>query len=113
MTTVMSNTPTRPPEVGHTTGSVLGQVPGLSLRQIDYWERIGAIAPSVAAADGSGTYRAWSDRDVQRLRAIIEMRESLSGLVHQSGFSADGIRAVWDGLADADEVTIGPITVSL
>lgn len=43
---------------------------GVTYRQLDYWDRIGLIGPSVANCFGTGTYRRWSDEDVLRVRII-------------------------------------------
>lgn len=39
------------------------RVAGISYRQLDYWVRNGILQPTVDA-DGPGTQRRWSDRDV-------------------------------------------------
>ena len=43
---------------------------GVTFRQLDYWDRIGLIGPSVANCFGTGTYRRWSEDDVLRVKII-------------------------------------------
>lgn len=44
---------------------------GVTARQVDYWVRMGWVAPSVRAASGSGRPgRLWSRRDVVALRVV-------------------------------------------
>lgn len=44
---------------------------GLTYRQLDYWVRIGAIGPSISAADGYGSHRRFSDDDVRQIRVVV------------------------------------------
>ncbi|WP_313023396.1 MerR family transcriptional regulator [Mobilicoccus sp.] len=61
---------------------------GLSLRSIRYYEEAGLITPS---ARTSGGFRMYSEIDVQRLLAVMQMKPL--------GFSLEGMRGI---LADLD-----------
>lgn len=53
------------------------ELAGITYRQLDYWTRIGLIAPSVAVSNGSGTRRRFSARDVKVVAALgmVEPRQ--------------------------------------
>lgn len=48
---------------------------GVTYRQLDYWTRIGLVAPSLGQATGSGTRRAFSGHDV----AVVKVLGAVSG----------------------------------
>lgn len=48
---------------------------GLSYRQLDYWVRKRILTPSIEA-NGSGTRRQFSDRDVAMLLVLASLRKS-------------------------------------
>lgn len=54
--------------------SEVARLTGLTLRQLDYWDRTGFVKPSVAPASGRGSARFYSFRDVVRLRVAKELR---------------------------------------
>jgi DNA-binding transcriptional MerR regulator len=43
---------------------------GITYRQLDYWARTGLVEPSVRSAQGSGTQRLYSFRDVVVLKIV-------------------------------------------
>jgi DNA-binding transcriptional MerR regulator len=43
---------------------------GVSYRRLDYWARLGLVAPSVCECAGSGTRRRWSPADVLRVKRV-------------------------------------------
>lgn len=43
---------------------------GLTFRTVDRWAREGVLEPSLAAADGSGTARRYSDDDLRVAKAL-------------------------------------------
>ena len=46
------------------------QIVGITYRQLDYWARTELVRPSLADAEGSGTRRRYSYRDLLELKAI-------------------------------------------
>jgi DNA-binding transcriptional MerR regulator len=50
------------------------QLVGCSYRQLDYWTRAGLVSPTVPA-DGQGSRRAFSRRDVEQVRRIAVTAE--------------------------------------
>ena len=43
---------------------------GATYRQLDYWTRVGLVAPSVSAGIGYGTRRRWSPADVAKVAEV-------------------------------------------
>jgi DNA-binding transcriptional MerR regulator len=66
------------------------RITGVSFRNIDYWARTKFIPPSVAEAQGTGTERRYSFRDLVALRVARELREA--------GVSTQSLRRVVDFL---------------
>ena len=48
-----------------------GAVTGASLRQLDYWSRLGIFGGTARAGTGSGTQRDWDDVALVMLRAMV------------------------------------------
>lgn len=46
------------------------QIAGITYRQLDYWARTGLVVPSIRNAEGSGTQRLYSFRDILLLRVV-------------------------------------------
>ena len=57
------------PGVGY-RGPVACAAAGITYRQLDYWARTGLVEPELRAADGSGTQRLYSFRDLLMLKVI-------------------------------------------
>jgi len=51
-------------------GPQVCQLVGITYRQLDHWARTGLLRPSLAEAQGSGTKRLYSYRDVLELKVI-------------------------------------------
>ncbi|GAB2486329.1 MerR family transcriptional regulator [Luteococcus sediminum] len=51
-------------------GPVACRVAGITYRQLDYWARTDLVRPGIRAADGSGSQRLYSFRDVLLLRVV-------------------------------------------
>lgn len=47
---------------------------GVSYRQLDYWNRIGFITPSIQPASGRGTERIFSFKDLVKLKVAKQLR---------------------------------------
>jgi len=54
-------------------GPEVCRVARISYKQLDYWDRIGLVVPSVALATGSGSQRLYSADDVVVIRAIADL----------------------------------------
>jgi len=54
-------------------GPVACAAAGISYRQLDYWARTGLVEPGIREADGSGTQRLYSFRDILLLRIIKKL----------------------------------------
>ena len=52
------------------SGPQVCQIVGITYRQLDYWDRTDLLKPSLATAQGSGTQRRYSYRDLLRLKVI-------------------------------------------
>jgi DNA-binding transcriptional MerR regulator len=49
---------------------------GITYRQLDYWARTDLVRPSIADAKGSGTQRAYSYRDLVRLKVVKSLLDA-------------------------------------
>ncbi len=91
-----------PEDLGY-RGPTACSAAGISYRQLDYWARTGLVEPSVRTADGSGTQRLYSFRDVLLLKVIKRLLDA--------GVSLQQIRAAVHhlrerGTDDITEVTL-------
>src|SRR5205085_52317 len=57
-------------------GPQVCKIVGISYRQLDYWARTDLIRPSIADAQGSGTQRLYSYRDLVELRIIKQLLDA-------------------------------------
>jgi DNA-binding transcriptional MerR regulator len=53
---------------------------GLTTRQLDHWDRLGFLRPSVERASGYGSTRRYSFADIVRLRVAARLRSNGVGL---------------------------------
>ena len=76
---------------------------GLTLRQLDWWDRRGFLRPSVVAASGYGSKRRYSFTDVVKLRLAARLRAAGFGLpqVRRVVETLKRLDATQDGLASA------------
>lgn len=91
-----------PEDVGF-RGPVAAEVADITYRQLDYWARTGLVVPGVRSADGSGSQRLYSFRDILLLKVIKRL------LV--AGVSLQQIRKAIDhlrshGVSDITQVTL-------
>lgn len=56
-------------ETGY-SGTKAAKIVGITYRQLDYWTRTELVRPSLAVAEGSGSRRLYSYRDLLELRMI-------------------------------------------
>jgi DNA-binding transcriptional MerR regulator len=80
------------------------KIVGISYRQLDYWARTGLVRPSVKDAQGSGSQRLYSFRDLATLKLIKRMLDS--------GVSLQQIRRAMSTLKDLKEPALGTTLVS-
>lgn len=64
-----ASTVSPPPPVSYSSADVCA-LTGATYRQLDYWCRVGLVAPSVTAAAGYGSRRRWSSSDVDAVRRV-------------------------------------------
>jgi DNA-binding transcriptional MerR regulator len=88
-------------------GPQVCKIVGITYRQLDYWARTGLVRPSVMDANGSGTQRLYSYRDLVELKVIKQMLDA--GISLQSARKAvDALRAFDHDLASVRIVIQGP-----
>jgi hypothetical protein len=51
-------------------------IAGITYKQLDYWARTGLVEPSVRAAQGSGTRRLYSFRDILALKVVKRLLDT-------------------------------------
>lgn len=94
------------PEIDENTGyrgPVACQAAGITYRQLDYWARTGLVEPSIREADGSGSMRLYSFRDILVMKVVKRLLDS--------GVSLQQIRVAINhlrdrGIDDLTEVTL-------
>lgn len=57
-------------------GPVACTVASITYRQLDYWARTGLVVPEVRGAEGSGTQRLYSFRDILMLRVVKRLLDA-------------------------------------
>ena len=93
---------TRPEGIGY-RGPTACAAAGITYRQLDYWARTGLVEPSVRAAQGSGSARLYSFRDILVLKVVKRLLDT--------GISLQQIRAAVThlrsrGASDLAQVTL-------
>jgi DNA-binding transcriptional MerR regulator len=97
------------PEPGY-RGPQVCKIVGITYRQLDYWARTELVRPSVMDANGSGTQRLYSYRDLVELKVIKQMLDA--GISLQSARKAvESLRAFDEDLASIRIVIQGPTIV--
>jgi len=76
---------------------------GITYRQLDYWARTGLVEPSVRAAQGSGTSRLYSFRDVLVLKVVKRLLDA--------GVSLQSIRAAVAHLGSCEVADLSGLTL--
>jgi DNA-binding transcriptional MerR regulator len=84
----VSNFPAEPAE-GY-RGATAASAAGITYRQLDYWARTELVAPTVQSAQGSGSQRLYSFRDILVLKLVKSLLET--------GISLQQIRIAVDQL---------------
>src|SRR5699024_267055 len=57
-------------------GPTASKAAGITYRQLDYWARTGLVVPSLRGAEGSGTHRLYSFRDVLVLKVVKRLLDT-------------------------------------
>jgi DNA-binding transcriptional MerR regulator len=78
------------------TAPVAARLTGLGYARLDNWARTGFLRPSLAEADGRGSTRLYSFRDLVALRVARELRDA--------GISLQGLRKVVAELRERGDV---------
>jgi DNA-binding transcriptional MerR regulator len=76
---------------------------GITYRQLDYWARTGLVEPSVRPAQGSGTQRLYSFRDILVLKVVKRLLET--------GISLQQIRTAVQHLRDRGSRDLAQVTL--
>ncbi|HEV7524118.1 MAG TPA: MerR family transcriptional regulator [Acidimicrobiia bacterium] len=91
-------------------GPQVCKIVGITYRQLDYWARTELVRPSVMDANGSGTQRLYSYRDLVELKVIKQMLDA--GISLQSARKAvESLRGFHEDLASVRIVLQGPSVV--
>ena len=67
--------PVLPDNIGF-RGPVASRAAGITYRQLDYWARTGLVVPEIRSADGSGTQRLYSFRDILLLKVVKKLLDA-------------------------------------
>ncbi|MDI9628318.1 MAG: MerR family transcriptional regulator [Acidobacteriota bacterium] len=84
-------------------GPVACHLAGITYRQLDYWARTGLVSPEIRGAEGSGTQRLYSFRDLLMLKVVKKLLDA--------GISLQQIRTAIEhlrkrGVHDLSQVTL-------
>ena len=74
------------------SGTRAAKIVGITYRQLDYWARTDLLRPSLAEAEGSGSRRQYSYRDLLELRMIKTLLDA--------GIRLESVRQVFAYLRD-------------
>ena len=91
-----------PEDIGF-RGPVACSAAGITCRQLDYWARTGLVVPEVRGAEGSGTQRLYSFRDILMLKVVKRLLDAGISL-QQIRIAIDHLRA--RGVEDLSTVTL-------
>ena len=90
----------RPEGIGY-RGPTACSAAGITYRQLDYWARTGLVEPSVRAAQGSGSARLYSFRDILVLKVVkrlldtgISLQQIRAAVSHLRGRGTDDLAKV-------------------
>jgi DNA-binding transcriptional MerR regulator len=87
----------------------VSRLTGLSVRQLDHWDRQGFVRPSVAQAKGYGSARRYSFEDLVRLRVAGRLRAAGFGLakIRQCVRTLQKLDPSKKGMADVRLLVVG------
>lgn len=98
-----------PADIGY-RGATACVAAGISYRQLDYWARTNLVQPEVRSAEGSGTQRLYSFRDILVLKIVKRLLDT--------GVSLQNIRTAVEhlrsrGVLDLEAITLMSDGVSI
>jgi DNA-binding transcriptional MerR regulator len=87
----------------------VARLTGLSVRQLDHWDRQGFVRPSIAHARGYGSARRYSFEDLVRLRVAGKLRAAGFGLakIRQCVRTLQKLDPSRKGMADVRLLVVG------
>ncbi len=90
----------------HFPGKRAAEIVGITYRQLDYWARTDLVKPSVAKAEGSGSRRLYSYRDLLELKVIKSLLDA--------GIRLESVREVFHYLREqlGEDVASANIVIS-
>ncbi len=88
------------------SGRKTAEIVGISYRQLDYWARTDLVRPSLADAQGSGTRRRYSYRDLLELKVIKQLLDA--------GLKLESVREVFSYLRESlgEDVTTANLVIN-
>ena len=88
------------------SGKAAAAIVGITYRQLDYWARTDLVRPSLADAQGSGSRRRYSYRDLLELKAIKNLLDA--------GIKLESVRDAFGYLRDhlGEDVTTVNLVIS-
>lgn len=88
------------------SGKAAAAIVGITYRQLDYWARTDLVRPSLADAQGSGSRRRYSYRDLLELKAIKNLLDA--------GIKLESVRDAFVYLRDhlGEDVTTVNLVIS-
>lgn len=84
-------------------GPVACKAAGITYRQLDYWARTGLVVPSLRAAQGSGSQRLYSFKDILVLKVVKRLLDA--------GVSLQQVRTAVSQLANRGVDDLASITL--
>lgn len=90
------------PDTGY-RGKIACHAAGITYRQLDYWARTGLVEPSIRNAQGSGSQRLYSFRDILVLKVVKRLLDT--------GVSLQQIREAVGHLKDRGVEDLSTITL--
>lgn len=90
--------------------SQVARLTGLTTRQLDHWDRLGFIRPSLCKANGYGSARRYSFQDVVRLRVAARLRVAGLGLprIRRCAQALERLGGEAEGLGNVRLIVAGP-----
>jgi len=88
------------------SGKKAAEIVGITYRQLDYWARTDLVRPSLADANGSGTRRRYSYRDLLELKVVKSLLDA--------GIRLELVRDVFSYLRDQleEDVTTANLVIN-
>lgn len=84
--------------------SQVRRICGLTSMQVNHWDRLGIVRPSLRSAEGSGSRRLYSLDDLAAAEVARRLRE-VGVPLEYLGAALSRLRALWPNLSDVPEET--------